>query len=123
MRALNGLPVHLRKALQALLAAGGRVARDGNLVLIDGPAALVGAVRAYTEELARYVIPAVSADEAELVRSLLAEAGASVAYITAPDAARQAVADIVAGTPDVVGLDMESEVLPAFRQPIPIKFT
>jgi DNA polymerase I len=122
MRALNGLPVHLRKALQALLAAGGRVARDGNLVLIDGPA-LVGAVRAYTEELARYVIPAVSADEAELVRSLLAEAGASVAYITAPDAARQAVADIVAGTPDVVGLDMESEVLPAFRQPIPIKFT
>ena len=39
-----------------------------------------------------------------------------------PDAARQAVAEIVAGAPDVLGLDFETEVLPAFRQPIPIKF-
>ena len=79
-------------------------------------------MRAHAEELAQYVVPSVSADEAELVRSLLADAGASVAYITAPDAARQAVAEIVASAPDVVGLDFETEVLPAFRQPIPIKF-
>ena len=32
------------------------------------------------------------------------------------------MADIVAGAPDVVGLDFETEVLPEFRHPIPIKF-
>jgi DNA polymerase I len=52
----------------------------------------------------------------------LADAGAGVAYITAPDAARQAVAKIVASSPEIVGLDFETEVLPVFRQPIPIKF-
>ena len=43
----------------------------------------------------QHVVPSVGADEAELVRNLLADAGASVAYITSPDAARQAVAEIV----------------------------
>ena len=123
MRASNErLPIHLRKPIRDLMAAGGRVARDGNHVLIDGPTAPADAVRAHTEELVRYVVPSVGAEEAELVRELLADAGASVAYVTAPDAARQAVAEIVAGAPDVVGLDFETEVLPAFRQPIPIKF-
>ena len=123
MRAsMNGLPIHLRKAVRDLLAAGGRVARDGNRLLIDGPAAAADAVRAHAEELVQYVIPSVTAEEAELVRGLLADAGAGVAYVTAPDAARQVVAEIVAGAPDVVGLDFETEVLPAFRQPIPIKF-
>jgi ribosomal protein L7/L12 len=32
--------------------------------------------------LAQHVVPSVSAEEAEHVRSLLADAGASVAYIT-----------------------------------------
>lgn len=123
MRAsMNGLPRHLRKPLRDLLAAGGCVARDGSRVLIDGPPALADAVRAHTEELVRYVVPSVSAEEAEIVRDLLADAGTSVAYITSSDAARQAVVEIVAGAPDVVGLDFETEVLPAFRQPIPIKF-
>jgi hypothetical protein len=53
----------------------------------------------------------------------LADAGASVAFITAPAAARQAVAEIRASAPDVIGLDFETEALPAFRQPIPVKFT
>ena len=69
MRAsMNGLPGHLRKAIRDLIAAGGSVARDGNHVLIDGPAAMAEAVRAHTEELVRYVIPSVGAEEAELVR-------------------------------------------------------
>jgi DNA polymerase I len=123
MRAsMNGLPTHLRKPIRDLLAGGGCVARDGNHVLVDGPEAMVEAVRAHAEEMVRYVIPSVGADEAELVRSLLADAGATVTYITSPDAARQAVADIVAGAPDVVGLDIETEALLAFRQPIPIRF-
>ena len=96
--------------------------RDGNHVLVDGPEATVEAVRARSEELVRYVIPSVDAEEADLVRDLLADAGASVAYVTSPDAARKAVAEVIAGAPDVVGLDMETEVLPAFRQPVPIKF-
>ena len=120
---ITDLPKHLRKPLLDLLAAGGRVARDGSRVLIDGPPALADALHAHAEPLAQHVVPSVSADEAELVRSLLADAGASVAYITSPSAARQAVAEIRASAPDVVGLDFETEVLPAFRQPIPIKFT
>ena len=83
---------------------------------------MADALRAHAEQLAQHVVPSVGADEAELVRSLLADAGASVAYITSPSAARQAVAEIRASAPDVVGLDFETEVLPAFRQPIPIKF-
>ena len=35
-----------------------------------------------SRELERYVVPSVGADEAELVRSLLADAGAAVAYVT-----------------------------------------
>src|SRR6516225_3130731 len=94
----GGLPIHLRKAVRDLLAAGGGVARDGSRVLIDGPEAMAEAVRAHAEELAQYVVPSVSANDAELVRELLADAGAAIAYITAPDVARQAVAEIVAGT-------------------------
>ena len=78
MRALNGgLPSHLRRPLRDLLAAGGRVARDGSLVLVDGPPALADAVRVHAAELARCVIPAVGADEAKIVRELLADAGFS----------------------------------------------
>ena len=85
MRAsLNGLPIHLRKPIRDLLAAGGRVARDGSLVLIDGPEAMVEALRAHSEELVQHVVPSVGAEEAELVRDLLADAGASVAYVTSP---------------------------------------
>jgi DNA polymerase I len=123
MRAsLNRMPIHLRKAVRDLMAAGGRVARDGNRLLIDGPAVAADAARAHAQELKQWVMPSIDADEANLVRALLADAGASVAYVTAPGAARQAVAEIVAGAPDAVGLDFETEVLPEFRQPIPIRF-
>jgi DNA polymerase I len=123
MRAsLNRMPIHLRKVVRDLMAAGGRVARDGNCLLIDGPAAVADVACAHTEELVRWVVPSVSADEAKLVRELLAEAGANVVYVTAPDAARQAVAEIVAAATDVIGLDFETEMLLAFRQPIPVKF-
>jgi DNA polymerase I-like protein with 3'-5' exonuclease and polymerase domains len=119
---MNGLPMHLRKAIRDLIAAGGRVTRDKNCLSIDGPAAAADAVRAHAGELAQYVVPSVTAEEAKLVRGLLADAGASVTYVTAPDAARQIVAGIVTGAPDIIGLDFETEVLPEFRQPIPIRF-
>jgi DNA polymerase-1 len=112
----------LRKPLRELLAAGGCVARDGNQVVINGPPALADVMRAHAQQLAQHVVPSVRADEAGFVRSLLADAGASVTYITSPGAARQAVAEIVAGAPDAVGLDFETEVQPAFRQPVPIMF-
>ena len=120
---VTDFPRHSRKPLLDLLAADGFVARDGSRILIDGPPALADALRPHAEQLAQHVLPSVRADEAELVRSLLADAGASIAYITSPSAARQAVAEIRASAPDVIGLDFETEVLPAFRQPIPIKFT
>ena len=119
---ITDFPRHLRKPVLELLAVGGCVARDGNRVLIDGPPIVADALRGHAEELAQHVVPSVGAEEAEHVRSLLTDAGASVAYITSPHAARQAVAEIRASTPDVIGLDFETEALPAFRQPIPIKF-
>ena len=70
----------------------------------------------------QYFVPSVGAEQAALVRELLADAGAKVAYITAPEAARQAVAEMITEAPDVVGLDFETAVLPEFCQPIPIKF-
>ena len=75
---VTNFPRHLRKPLLELLAAGGTVARDGSHVLIDGPAALANVVRTHDKQLAQHVVPSVSADEAELVRSLLSDAGASV---------------------------------------------
>lgn len=119
---ITEFPKHLRKPLLDLLAAGGSVARDGGRVLIDGPPALADALSPHAEQLAQHLVPSVSADEAELVRSLLADAGASVAYITSLSAALRAVAEIRARAPDVIGLDFETEVLPAFREPIPTKF-
>jgi DNA polymerase I len=119
---VSDFPRNLRKPLLELLAAGGSVARAGSRVLIDGPPTLADALRNHTEELAQHVVPSVSAEEAERVRSLLADAGASVAYITSPSEAHRIVAEIRASDPDVIGLDFETEVLPAFRQPIPIKF-
>ena len=112
----------LRKPLRDLLSAGGCVARNGKQVVISGPPALADAMRAHAEQLAQLVVPSVSANEAEHVRSVLADAGVTIAYITSSSAARQAVAEIGASAPDVIGLDFETEVLPAFRQPVPIKF-
>jgi hypothetical protein len=54
---------------------------------------------------------------------LLTDAGVSVVYVTSRAAARSAVADICGSQPDVVGLDFETEVLPAFRRSIPVAFT
>ena len=39
-----------------------------------------------------------------------------------PPLARNAVSDICASQPEVIGLDVETEVLPAFRQPMPVAF-
>jgi hypothetical protein len=89
MRAsMNDLPRYLRKPLRDLLAAGGGVARDRTGLLVDGPQKAADTVRALAEELAQYVVPSVSDGEAELVRELLADAGASIVYVTSPDAAR-----------------------------------
>ena len=118
----NTLPNHLRRLLRALIAGGGSVARDGDRVLLDGPASLTGTLYAHGDELRRYVVPSVGTEQAVLVRELLADAGTTVAYITSPEAAHQAVAEMITGAPNVVGLDFETAVLPEFCQPIPIKF-
>ncbi len=116
-------PPHLRKLICALAAAGGYVMRDGERVLIEGPAEAAEPLRAHVAELAAHVVPSVTPSEAAVVRGVLADAGASVAYIIQPDAARIAVAEILARQPAVVGLDFETEVLPAYRQPIRVAFT
>ena len=119
----TAFPPHLRKLICALTAAGGSVMRDGERVLIEGPAEAAEPLRDHIAELAAHVVPSVTQSEAAVVRGVLADAGASVAYITHPEAARSAVAGILARQPDVVGLDFETEALPAYRQPIRVVFT
>ena len=120
------VPAHISRLVRDLRAAGGEVHRDGGNLLIDGPptAALsVAALRAHATELAALVVPRVTPDEAATVRMLLTDAGVRIAYITEPAAARLAVTTICADRPEVVGLDFETEVLPAFRRAIPVAFT
>ncbi len=115
-------PPALCKQIRNLLAAGGQISREGATLVVDGPPQVADALRAEAERLATSIIPSVTADDAALVRSLLEDAGVSVAYITDPAAARNAVSDICASQPEVIGLDVETEVLPAFRQPMPVAF-
>ena len=115
-------PPALRKQVRNLLAAGGQISCEGTTVMIDGPPEVAAPLRAETDQLATAIVPSVTPDDAALVRSLLEEAGASIVYITDPAAARNAVADIRASQPEVIGLDVETEVLPIFRQPRPVAF-
>ena len=101
----------LRKQIRDLLAAGGQISRDGATVVVDGPPEVADSLRAEADQLATSIVPSVTPDDAALVRSLLDDAGVSVAYITDPAAARNAVADIHASQPEVIGLDVETEVL------------
>jgi DNA polymerase I len=132
---MTDFPSDLRKPLLDLLAAGGCVARDGSRVLIDGPPALADALRAHAEQLAQHVVPSVRADEAELVRSLLADAGASVPTARQPrDGAAGAALDPYrskvrlvqawAGGEQCYVFDMRSvawaDIAPMFKLPLAI---
>ena len=79
-------PPALCKQIRNLLAAGGQISREGATLVVDGPPQVADALRAEAERLATSIIPSVTADDAALVRSLLEDAGVSVAYITDPAA-------------------------------------
>ena len=81
----------LRKQIRNLLAAGGQISREGATLVVDGPPQVADTLRAEADRLATSIVPSVTADDAALVRSLLDDAGVSVAYITDPAAARNAV--------------------------------
>jgi hypothetical protein len=53
-------------------------------VVVDGPAQAAGALRTETDQLATYIVPSVTPDDAALVRNLLTDAGTSIAYVTGP---------------------------------------
>jgi hypothetical protein len=74
----TALPSTLRSLVRDLLAAGGRITRDGGAVTVDGSAEIAGALRSHVTELATYIVPSVTPDDAALVRGLLADVGASV---------------------------------------------
>src|SRR3974390_1014005 len=90
----TNFPPVLRRLIRDLHAAGGQITREGATVVIDGPPEVVDALRAQANQLATYIVPSVMPNDAALVRSLLADAGASVSYITDPAAAQRAVAEI-----------------------------
>jgi DNA polymerase I len=115
-------PPALRRRIRDLVASGGRITRDGVIVMIDGPPEVADALRTETDQLASHIVPSVTPDDAALVRNLLADAGTNVAYVRDAAAARKSLADIRASQPEVIGLDVETEVLPAFRHPIEVVF-
>ena len=76
----------LRSALRSFHAAGGRVRRDGLRVLLDTTTSsatvqasdeAVTVLRRHQEALERLCVPAVSAEQAERTRAVLAAAGAT----------------------------------------------
>ncbi len=84
MRKPKEFPVHLRKVMRDLLAVGGRIARDGSNLLIDGPpaaAASIAALHAHVGELAAHLVPSVTPEDAAMTRELLADAGARIEYV------------------------------------------
>jgi DNA polymerase-1 len=115
-------PPALRQQVRNLMASGGRITRDGVIVTVDGPAEIACALRTESHRLVALLVPSVAPDDALLVRELLTAAGTSIAYVTDPTDARKSVAGIRASQPDVIGVDVETEVLPTFRQPIPVAF-
>lgn len=121
-----GFPQHLRRLVCDLLAAGGRVTRDGLNVFVDGPEKALPAIialRARADELAANIIPSVTPEEAAVTRELLADAGAEIAYVVDREMARTVCGEISASQPEVIGLDFETEAFPEFRQPMPVRFT
>jgi hypothetical protein len=68
-------PPALRRHVRDLIAIGGRITRDGVTVLVDGPPEIAGALRTETHQLATYIAPSVTPDDAALVRNLLTDAG------------------------------------------------
>jgi hypothetical protein len=69
----------LRKQIRDLFAAGGQISREGACVVIEGPAHVADTLRAEAEQLATSIVPSVTPDDAALVRSLLEDAGVSIA--------------------------------------------
>ena len=71
----------LRRQVRDLIAIGGRITRDGVTVLVDGPPEIAGALRTKTHQLATYIAPSVTPDDAALVRNVtdpeLAQPGAT----------------------------------------------
>ena len=126
MPATPQFPTELRTIVRDLHALGGSISRSGSEILIDGPpaaSACISALRGHARALEQYFLPGVSDEEAAHVRRLLADAGARVVYVTTPEAAQEAVSVIRAGQPEVLGVDFETEILPAFKQPVPLRFT
>jgi hypothetical protein len=83
------VPAHISRLVRNLRAAGGEIHRDGGDLLVNGPptaAAFIAALRANVTELAAYVVPRVTPEEAATVRMLLSDAGVRIAYITEPAA-------------------------------------
>jgi DNA polymerase I-like protein with 3'-5' exonuclease and polymerase domains len=127
MPATLQFPTELRTIIRDLHALGGSISLvGGSEILIDGPpaaSACISTLRGHADALEKHFVPGVTDEEATHVRWLLADAGACVVYVTTPDAAQEAVSVICNGQPEVLGVDFETEILPAFKQPVPLKFT
>jgi DNA polymerase-1 len=132
----------LPRAIAAWHAEGGTITRDGRMVRLLRPPPTHSAsgqaelafehpLHVHQAALEHLCVPSVTPEQAAQVRAVLAAAGASVTYVTDPTQAAIEVtalmleyrAELAEHGRAVIGIDMETEILPELRAPIPVKFT
>ena len=113
------LPVLKRIAATADI----RLLRDGDQVILDGPAPadLVAEFTAAYADIRAQAIPAVTEKQRAQVRHLLGDL--QVQYITDQVAAQDAVWKIAGSSADCLAIDTETAALPAWRVPVPVTLT
>jgi len=114
-------PRDVSQLLKRHQASGGTIHRRSHDLLFEGNPETAIFLDHRKDELVGLFIPSVSKEEAALVRDLLDKAEAPIYYIEDREVARQCTQQIVERQPSVLGVDFETEVLPEFQQPIPIK--
>lgn len=109
--------------LRKIAAAGQALYREGRRVFLEAsaPAELHDALAQACEAVSALVVPLVTTEQRRAVVGLLA--GLETVLAGDETAARAAVADVLAGDPEVLAVDTETAVLEEHRGPIRIAVT
>ena len=102
--------------VRRFIAEGGQVLRTGERLIVLG-GALDG------DALAEEVLPKITAEDAAVVREILAFRAGTVHFINTEIAAESAVRTLMATPKKILGLDTETTPLAKYRAPYPVTFT
>jgi hypothetical protein len=113
----------MRPLLKRIQGAGAILYRSGSDIHLgpDAPPDLVAEFDRHRDELRAVVVPGVTAIERQAALNLLGDI--EFDYITDAHTSDQAVAAIMAAAPDRLAVDTETEVLPQYREPVPVAIT